>query len=97
MTLAAFMVITSEPDGTKPRLRFFHNEESALDHARMITRDLNRDSYVGQVSARFLASRDFWRKEKAAQAESAEWSGTPGPDDPDNFYICDKTGERIPA
>ena len=96
MTLARFMVITSEPDGTKPRLRFFHNEESARDHARMMTRDLNRDSYVGEVSARFLASRDFWRKQKEREA-AAEWSGSPCPDDPDNFFICDKTGERIPA
>lgn len=26
-----------------------------------------------------------------------EWSGSPCPADPDNFWIDDKTGERIPA
>lgn len=26
-----------------------------------------------------------------------EWSGHPAPDDPDNFWIDDKTGERVNA
>lgn len=29
--------------------------------------------------------------------QPAEWSGHPDPDDPDNWWIDDKTGERIPA
>ena len=29
--------------------------------------------------------------------EVDEWSGAPCPDDPDNFWICDRTGDRIPA
>ena len=27
----------------------------------------------------------------------AEWSGYPDPDDPDNFWIDDATGERVNA
>lgn len=26
-----------------------------------------------------------------------EWSGSPDPDDPDNFWIDDETGERVNA
>lgn len=29
--------------------------------------------------------------------EQEEWSGSPCPDDPDNYWIDDKTGERIKA
>jgi hypothetical protein len=31
------------------------------------------------------------------KAAPKEWSGSPCPDDPDNFWIDDKTGERVPA
>jgi hypothetical protein len=31
------------------------------------------------------------------EAETEEWSGSPCPLDPDNFWINDATGERIPA
>lgn len=29
--------------------------------------------------------------------ERTEWSGHPAPDDPDNYWIDDKTGKRIKA
>ena len=31
------------------------------------------------------------------EAHSKEWSGYPDPKDPDNFWIDDKTGERVNA
>lgn len=29
--------------------------------------------------------------------QAPEWSGTPDPNDPDNFWIDDETGERVNA
>lgn len=60
MALSNIAVITSEPDGTKPRLKFFSNEEAAFDHAGRICKDLNRDAYVVQVTHRFHACRQTW-------------------------------------
>ena len=31
------------------------------------------------------------------ESEADEWTGSPCPDDPDNYWINDKTGERINA
>lgn len=67
MTLAKNMVITCEPNGTKPQFRFFHSPESAHSHAQKICRDLNRDAYVGTVIHRFIASRKTWAAQKEAQ------------------------------
>lgn len=35
--------------------------------------------------------------EQAPQQGQKEWSGSPDPDDPDNFWIDDETGERVNA
>ncbi|MFD2175674.1 hypothetical protein [Rhodobacter lacus] len=68
MTLATTLVVTAEPDGSKPRLRFFTSPQAAADHARMICRDLNRDAYVAEVSHRFLASRQSWQAQQEKKA-----------------------------
>ena len=33
----------------------------------------------------------------SVEAHLPEWSGHPDPNDPDNFWIDDKTGERVNA
>jgi hypothetical protein len=45
------------------------------------------------------ADRDKWFVDcHARECDGVnEWSGHPCPDDPDNFWIDDATGERIPA
>lgn len=36
-------------------------------------------------------------REVMAKAVQSEWSGSPCPDDPDNFWIDDETGDRVCA
>lgn len=35
--------------------------------------------------------------EARREQEEGEWSGSPDPNDPDNFWIDDKSGERVDA
>ena len=37
------------------------------------------------------------REETLKGAQTAEWSGSPDPADPDNYWIDDETGERVHA
>jgi hypothetical protein len=37
------------------------------------------------------------RDAQSGLTEDAEWTGSPCPHDPDNFWIDDKTGERVNA
>lgn len=71
MTLASIAVVTSEPDGTKPILKFFPNQESARQHAQMICNDLTRDAYVVEVTHKFLANRDSWAAEQKRNEDRA--------------------------
>lgn len=79
MTLANIAVITSEPDGTTPRLKFFPNQESAWKHAQMICWDLNRDAYVVEVTHKFLANRDSWAAEYKRNKDRAYYRNVVAP------------------
>lgn len=50
-------VITMEPGGFAPRVVFRDSYETAMDHARMLRRDLGRDAYVAPLKAAFYADR----------------------------------------
>jgi len=63
---------------------------------------MNRDDYDEMVSiAANLASENGENPEYdralAEFGERAEWSGSPDPEDPDNYWIDDETGERVNA
>ena len=50
------------------------------------------------VAVAMLTDAEPPQMDEATAAEfGEEWSGSPCPDDPDNFWICDKTGARVPA
>jgi hypothetical protein len=51
-----------------------------------------KDCVVPRIGRSTLAMLEGLRAET-----QEEWAGSPCPDDPDNFWICDKTGVRIPA
>lgn len=58
MAIAEWAVISQSPYGLdKPILAFFPTQESAADHARVITKDFNRDTYVVLVLDRNYAKR----------------------------------------
>jgi hypothetical protein len=44
-----------------------------------------------------IAIRKIEEDHPMTEGDEGEWSGSPDPDDPDNFWIDDKTGERRPA
>lgn len=52
------------------------------------------NAYLDEVAGDCLANV---RRELEPKAAAGEWSGSPCPDDPDNFWIDDATGERRPA
>jgi len=39
----------------------------------------------------------FWENEPEILEPETEWSGTPDPTDPDNYWLDDETGERVCA
>lgn len=58
MAIAEWAVISQSPYGhDKPILTFFPSQESAADHAQVITKDFNRDTFVVLVLARNYAKR----------------------------------------
>jgi hypothetical protein len=78
----------------------------------MANRQIDPDGYynLGVDDARLGNDPDFADLTPAEKAEylngynaerlsdaAAEWSGSPDPADPDNFWIDDLTGERVSA
>jgi hypothetical protein len=82
-----------------------HHDRTAL----IVLLDRERSKTAAMLAALKLAEPHIYgdtggdieaRRAVAAainNAEGREWSGSPCPDDPDNYWIDDETGERVPA
>lgn len=74
-----------------------YGEASSAEEAMAVA----SDSFVDGVASAYLggsiALRDGRRLEKAWIVLPKEWSGSPDPSDPDNYWIDDETGERVSA
>ena len=93
MAISTIAVITSEPDGTVPRLKFFPTEATAYDHAQMICRDLNRDAYVVEVKHRLLACRHSWNAKNKQKTASTKCTTCGTPLDEIPFQDCPEHAE----
>jgi len=62
-------------------------------------REANRKALLAMQEAAYLLDGEpsEFSEEFGDRSDDEEWSGSPDPEDPDNFWICDKTGRRIPA
>ena len=67
---------------------FWTSAAGTIEHH--LTRPIPDDLAVRLEAAAYDAI-EAWR------AENGDWSGSPDPADPDNFWIDDETGERVNA
>lgn len=61
MTTSTFLVISADPDGRHKSLHFFSDVFIACDHAKRVTKDLNKDTFVTEIKQKYYADRDKWR------------------------------------
>lgn len=62
-----------------------------------VIRPLDATEADEEVGPMFKVRFEDGHEADAFEDELYDWSGSPCPDDPDNFWIDDATGERIPA
>lgn len=68
--------------------------------SKRIERGARKLRYPGNDPENGPAEWHFWNGTKWVPEKgysTSEWSGQPDPDDPDNYWIDDKTGERVNA
>lgn len=68
---------------------------SACDMAERLTASLEVATQHDIAALGKLA--EAWDYRAASAYSAPEWSGSPDPSDPDNFWIDDDTGERVNA
>ena len=61
MTASTFLVVSADPDGRHKSLQFFSDLFVASDHAKRVTKDLNKDTFVTEIKQKYYADRDKWR------------------------------------
>lgn len=60
MTASTFLVISADPDGRHKSLQFFSDLSIASDHAKRVTKDLNKDTFVTEIKQKYYADRQAW-------------------------------------
>jgi hypothetical protein len=84
-------IIKSEGDGL---IDYSRNHFNSLDRRQ-------QDAYMARLKAKRYYYLSNMQVPKivydATRERAADWTGSPCPVDPDNFWIDDATGARIPA
>lgn len=79
-----FIVSRDSADG--PELDCFTSEAKARQWAKHIGAEVQTENTLDDMLADLIASRP-----------ASDWSGSPCPLDPDNWWVDDDTGERVNA
>ena len=64
MAASTYLVVSADPDGRNKSHQFFSDIFIACDHAKRLTKDLNKDTFITEIKQKYYADRDKWNASK---------------------------------